>query len=978
MQGNRFLSVISYLLIFILTSQPLLALDTYVITDDIVFVRPTPEAILPQEQLHGDEAYQKAGDAQYLFYGENVGGTYDSSKPGVIKVLQNTKKYMSGEKGWGEYDININGYIDKSKLWKEPALFQASSTRYQTVKDANVYITPDTKSKQVLALYQGEVVEAVGKINYSGNTWIKARFLSYYYGDGIPVRYGYVKESEVQPLIYESVNESSLTVSEVPKSLRNLNLTFPQKELERLAKDGFFIEPLYGAPYNQIPGNTRNFEGYHNVDDLADYYNGVQSSVFITSDLYLHSFHLIFDRMLQDIEEKKLFPKIKDTSIKLAQQAEQDYKAYHGSNEKIRKALIYNLFFFSVAARLFEPKFVVSETVRLDVDMIIERIYKADKEPLPSLTNPVDLGDEDFSQYKVRGHYLNKIKKREYGSVSTATQENQPQTSQNIQIQTNTTSKKQNTFELYWNKAKNAVKKLLGKKETIAQPDISNSTQQYTINTAMAASTSGSLEIQQAEENSTSLEKYFRGMMWYGRHSLLIKDDTKTLAAILMVGQMQNAGEMQNWQNLDTALTRLMGKTDDWTPSDCRKINEKIFGKPYPTADDIDKIGISSIAKFKEEAKKSLPQQKIVSVQTGLNSSTGDFYNQKERLDITSGFKFLGQRFSWDAYFFGQLTSPSVGSNLDPRNLPNTLDVMSLLDSAAAKKEMALSIQQHSWGGQYYSQLTKLQNELKGELPKKETTYNTWMFTLQSLFEPTQSKQHFAIQEPWQYKNLNTAVSSWTELKHDTIMYMEQNTAELGGEGDFIPPYAPPYVKGYVEPNPILFYRLHELITKLYQDVDNGGFLTDEYRGKLTTLDDLTVKAYEIAKKEVEGKEISKDDYTWMIKMSSYFNLGLLFPNDIYDDYEHPEEKQMALIADISTDAVSGLALEVATGAPQRIFVVVKDAYGGTRITTGYVYSWYQFADNKRWNDNEWKAKVYGGDKDIEKYKPSWYSKIQK
>jgi hypothetical protein len=955
MKGNRFLSVISYLLIFLLTSQPLLALDTYVVTDDIVFVRPTPEAILPQEQLHGDEAYQQAEPYKnrFFYFGENIQGEEQGS---VIKLIPKKRTVPAGEyDSTGVFHSSleeqmITGYLDKSKLWKEPSLLSASSNHYQTLKDVNVYVIPNIKSKTPISLYQGEVLEVVGRVDYNGLRWIKAKFHTASYLDYN--RYGYILESDVQPLIYGQVNESSLTLSEVPTSLRNFNQTITQKDKVRLAKDGFYIDPTY---------EVYNPDYYHPCDEMADAYNGISSSVFITSDLYLHAFHRIFDNMLQDVEEYKLFPQIRDTSIKLAQQAENDYNTYKGNDLQIKKALIYNVFFFSVAAKLFEPKFNVPAIVRLDVDMVVGKIYKAEQAELPSFSNPIELGDEDFSQYKVRGHYTKKatIKERDFYNNSPVTQPNQSQV--------NNTSEKQNYFELYWSKAKNAVKKIFGKKETVMQQN--NSSQNILPNSAIAAPASTSIQL--IDDNSTSLEKYFRGMMWYGRHSLLIKDDTKTLAAILMVGQIQNAGEMQNWQNLDTALTRLMGKTDDWTPIDCRKINEKVFGKSYPTADDIEKAGFSSVDKFKKEAKKSLPLQKIVSMSTGAG------HTQQERLEMTSGFKFLGQRFSWDAYFFNQLTSPSVGDDYDPRNMPDSLDVMSLLDSTAAKKEMAKNIQNHTWVATYNTQLNKMKNELGGELQKKETTYNTWMYSLQSLFEPVQSKQFFAIQEPWQYKNLNTALGSWTELKHDTLLYMEQSYSESGGEGDSIPPYAPPSIKGYVEPNPVFFNRLHELVLKLKSDLKNGNLLTDEYANKLETIDNLTIKAAEIAQKEINGSEITKEDYQWMERLAEQFNMRLLLPSDI-GNIVPPEDIQIALIADVATDAAAGAALEIAIGKPQRIFVVVKDAYGGTRITTGYVYSWYQFADNKRWNDNEWKAKIYGGDKDIEKYKPSWYSKIQK
>jgi hypothetical protein len=56
----------------------------------------------------------------------------------------------------------------------------------------------------------------------------------------------------------------------------------------------------------------------------------------------------------------------------------------------------------------------------------------------------------------------------------------------------------------------------------------------------------------------------------------------------------------------------------------------------------------------------------------------------------------------------------------------------------------------------------------------------------------------------------------------------------------------------------------------------------------------------------------------------------------------------------------------------------VKDAYGGTRWTVGYVYSWYEFASAKRWADSEWKKVIYTGDPAARKQNgvapPSWYS----
>ena len=79
----------------------------------------------------------------------------------------------------------------------------------------------------------------------------------------------------------------------------------------------------------------------------------------------------------------------------------------------------------------------------------------------------------------------------------------------------------------------------------------------------------------------------------------------------------------------------------------------------------------------------------------------------------------------------------------------------------------------------------------------------------------------------------------------------------------------------------------------------------------------------------------------------------------------------------MATDAVDGRVLETAIGVPQRMVVAVKDLSGGIRICTGYVYSWYEFAGQKRWTDREWKDLVYGADQNrLKELRPSWYSKL--
>ena len=107
-------------------------------------------------------------------------GKYDPAQPGVIAVRAN----IGGKE--------VKGYIDAAKLWLEPPLDLASSDRYMVVTETtSVHVVPDPASPPVLTLLQGEVVDAVGVLNYQGRGWVKARF-------NVPdrPRYGFIPASE--------------------------------------------------------------------------------------------------------------------------------------------------------------------------------------------------------------------------------------------------------------------------------------------------------------------------------------------------------------------------------------------------------------------------------------------------------------------------------------------------------------------------------------------------------------------------------------------------------------------------------------------------------------------------------------------------------------------------------------------------------------------------------------------------------------
>jgi hypothetical protein len=827
----------------------------YVVTYQVDFLRKKPDEKAPEESMSYATLRDRDMDAMppYVYFGETVVGIYDPMQPGVISV----RATINGKE--------VQGYVDARKLWLEPALDHPQSDRYMAVKEtASVHVVPDATSPEVLTLLQGEVVDVVGQLNFQGHSWIKARF-------NAPERprYGFIAGSQVKPLVFAAVNQSAVAKEEVPRRIRSSELTFSEADRQRLSQNGFYIEAI--PPEKEV-----------RIDDLADMYQDPPSGeqVFVTADIFLHSYHLIFDRMLQDVEEKKFLPVATHLTKALAKTTEEEVQGAPTSAPALHEALLCDLMYFSVAAKLFDPSFPVSAAIRPQAEALVASI-NAGEGQLPSAQNYRGFDKEDFTQYKIRGHY----------------------------------------------------------------------------------------------EKNEALRKYFRGMMWYGRHNFFLSDNTQTLAAILLPHLVNEAHEESNFDSMDAVVTYLIGHQDKYTLAGYRSVNRKVFGAEAPGFNELSANLDANLAAFQQAAWTDLPRPQIVSVQTGFGLT------QEQRLRETAGLKFLGQRYVLDAFILNQLTSPSVGSDANPRNLPTALDVMLLLGSKAATGLQQEAQKEHQWPN-YDSQIAKLTGATEEQMNKRSTFYAQILYGLKTLFLPTSSKQAFALGEPWQYKNLNTGLASWTELKHDTILYAEQSAAEMGGGDQFeIPPYEPPGPKGYVEPNPVFFHQVTASIDQMLASLKASNFIPDEYADKFTTLRELAHHAELVAQKEVSGQPISREDYDWIKTLRWSFDRPLLLPRGA-DEIKDPSLLQMALVADVATDAVSGRVLEEGVGTPQRIIVVVKDAFGGTRLTVGYVYSWFEFISERRWSDSEWKKITYGGDEKARQEQgvtpPAWYATFSK
>ena len=235
--------------------------------------------------------------------------------------------------------------------------------------------------------------------------------------------------------------------------------------------------------------------------------------------------------------------------------------------------------------------------------------------------------------------------------------------------------------------------------------------------------------------------------------------------------------------------------------------------------------------------------------------------------------------------------------------------------------------------------------------------YWSWLYALQPLFTDFSDQAgypFFVRNKNWNRKNLQAALGSWTELKHDTLLYAKQSYAEMGAGGEM---EIPPVPKGYVEPNIEFFDRLLALSIYTQAGLKSRGVLPQEFEGRHQQFEKSLRFFRTIAVKELENQKISDDDFEQLRNEAGQLDAVV---RPLPTEQSTEQNARAALIADVQTDAVKNEILYEAVGIPNYLYVAVKDI-NGTRLTKGLVYSYYEFTGplETRQTDQSWQAQNY-------------------
>ncbi len=634
-------------------------------------------------------------------------------------------------------------------------------------------------------------------------------------------------------------------------------------------------------------------------DDIVEPYAFLKEKnipLFVTSDTLLHLYHIQFSQILKGIEEREFFNILLHITKALYDQSITDYETF--TDVDLKEAARRNCAFFAVALTLLQTDTEnydgseditrISFTIPCYIQEVVTGEVSAIQKHEGFQESKLFIYREDYSQYTPRGHYT----------------------------------------------------------------------------------------------QSEKLKRYFKTMMWYGRLSFLIKGgdpygpnadflisahDAKiqTIQACLITTALQmvelNGTPLQTyWSCMYTVTSFFVGVADDLTPYEYLTSIYDVFGSSFAAADfaDDEKLFMLKL----KLAEQRTPQiyggtgNLMIDVVPGRRVTVEDL---NKVLEKTKGMRFIGQRFIPDAYIFQQLVFPAVGvftgkddcftGGSRGRLFPRGLDVMAVLGSNRAY-EILSHDEDTSYVG-YAAQFEKLKKNFSNLTVTQwnKNLYFSWLYTLQSLFiENAEVYPTFMTTDAWRDKQLQTSLASWTELRHDTIVYAKQSytpkvTSVNGGTHTYP-------VVGYVEPVPELYTRLLALTRMTHTGLSELHMLNETEKIRLEKLEDILLKLQAITVDELEGKTLTDDQYEFIRNFGEELKGIVIGVND--------KGKETTLIADVHTDTNTNHVLEEAVGYVDLIIVAYQLPDGRILAGVGPVLSYYEFKQplynrltNEQWRD---------------------------
>ncbi|MDD9941597.1 MAG: DUF3160 domain-containing protein [Myxococcales bacterium] len=463
-------------------------------------------------------------------------------------------------------------------------------------------------------------------------------------------------------------------------------------------------------------------------------------------------------------------------------------------------------------------------------------------------------------------------------------------------------------------------------------------------------------------EGDEVLERYFRAMMWLGRIDFRLietQDDgsqvfhRRQLEATLGLRALMGQDLVGLWNELDAIVTAFIGEHD-----------YMILPQLDALLADLGVEGLAQLSALDDQTIASAIIDGGYGVQR-ISSHAMVNGGVVETLPLNVSFAFLGQRYALDSHVFSNLVHDRVGG----RWLPDPLDAaFAALGNNQAGQLLTDQLEQHNYAPDLASMRILADEHPDGYW--ESSLYTLWLGALRTLSPPgTVAPQDglptVATTEAWGRRVLNTQLGSWSQLRHDTLLYVKQSYT-VGTVCEFPDAYVDPYPQ-FFEALVRFAKRGTDLVAGL-ELAQESGYLAQLIPSYFQQLASVAATLQEMAEHQRTGTPHSAEHLSFIndvVKVSGGGSgppslegwYGRLFmESDRALEYD-------PIIADVHTDPGGEerppRVLHVATGSP-RLMVVMVDSCSGPRLYAGPVFSYHETAPEglDRITDEEWKARV--------------------
>lgn len=375
------------------------------------------------------------------------------------------------------------------------------------------------------------------------------------------------------------------------------------------------------------------------------------------------------------------------------------------------------------------------------------------------------------------------------------------------------------------------------------------------------------------------LEKYFRTMMWLGRIEIYLTrpstapffpclpqangDIQRQIIDAVMISELYELSNASSYyENIESVLRFFVGNSDNVTIENIQWLKQRIN---LPNASTL--LDTNICKTFQDTLKNQFFANQLILSQILLGANL----LVPDSVVPASAFLLFGQRFVIDSYVSASVVYDRIFFNGEKvcRLFPSTLDPMFALGNDAAAQLLKPELDQFN----YSSNLAALRYLINsyGTDFWDSTIYNMWLKSIRNLNPPLNRESLPLFMQTaafWQEK-LNTQLASWTQLRHDNLLYAKQSYS-----GGTVCSY--PYA--YLEPFPELYTGLKHLAKVAIDKFQNLNFSDVYFKIKVldyfNSLKEIMDTLGTISQKELDNIPLTLDEDLYLKRLIYNQDIG--------------------------------------------------------------------------------------------------------